>query len=206
MNRPITLPLIAVVTGLLSLSSCTIKLGENAAILAPAQNPAPVPAQIAPPTAQAAAAPIAQLPEATPANQPAPATNNFNAEIFDPPSNCRSGPTSRSAVVKSLQRGDVLVDRNNFQLDASGASWFREMYLNCWLHESQIQFKGTSRSDSTLETVQTIAMTETVVPASSGYVAGTCKQLKAKGLGRFSPGDANYTSARDRDSDGIACE
>jgi micrococcal nuclease len=42
----------------------------------------------------------------------------------------------------------------------------------------------------------------------SGYIAGSCKSLKAQGLGPFykSRGDANYTTARDRDGDGIACE
>lgn len=39
------------------------------------------------------------------------------------------------------------------------------------------------------------------------YVDGTCKMLKASGVGsNFRPGDANYTSARDRDNDGVACE
>ena len=38
------------------------------------------------------------------------------------------------------------------------------------------------------------------------YIDGTCKDLKAPGLGPFYPGDANYTSKRDRDSDGVACE
>jgi hypothetical protein len=134
MNKPIRLPLIALVFGVLSLSGCTIRLGENAAVITPAQkNPAPVPVQAAPP--------IVLVREAAPANQPAPVVSNFNAKIFDPPSNCRSGPTSSSAGVKSLQRGDVLVDRGNFQLDVAGAEWFRETHLNCWLHESQIQFK-----------------------------------------------------------------
>ena len=41
---------------------------------------------------------------------------------------------------------------------------------------------------------------------TSGYVAGTCKQLRAMGLSDFRPGDPNYTSKRDRDHDGIACE
>jgi len=45
------------------------------------------------------------------------------------------------------------------------------------------------------------------VEAQGGYVSGTCKALKASGVGSdFRPGDANYTSARDRDNDGVACE
>ena len=46
-----------------------------------------------------------------------------------------------------------------------------------------------------------------LVEAQGGYVSGTCKALKASGVGSdFRPGDANYTSARDRDNDGVACE
>lgn len=41
----------------------------------------------------------------------------------------------------------------------------------------------------------------------SNYIDGTCKELKASGAdSNFRPGDANYTSARDRDNDDIACE
>ena len=41
---------------------------------------------------------------------------------------------------------------------------------------------------------------------TSGYVTGTCKELRAMGLSDFRPGDPNYTLKRDRDNDGIACE
>ena len=37
-------------------------------------------------------------------------------------------------------------------------------------------------------------------------VYGTCKDYNAAGYGNFVPGDPEYTSRRDRDSDGIACE
>ena len=45
-------------------------------------------------------------------------------------------------------------------------------------------------------------------PVNTGiaYIAGTCPDLKAQGLGPFYQGEANYTSKRDRDNDGIACE
>lgn len=43
--------------------------------------------------------------------------------------------------------------------------------------------------------------------STGSYASGTCKELKASGVGsNFTPGDANYTSSRDRDNDGIACE
>lgn len=48
--------------------------------------------------------------------------------------------------------------------------------------------------------------TTTSAPDTSGFVAGTCKELRAQGLSDFSPGDPNYTESRDRDNDGVACE
>lgn len=44
------------------------------------------------------------------------------------------------------------------------------------------------------------------VDTGSEFVAGSCQTLKEKGLGPFYRSDVNYTSTRDRDSDGIACE
>lgn len=45
------------------------------------------------------------------------------------------------------------------------------------------------------------------MPAQGSYTSGTCKDLRAMGVGsNFTPGDANYTSSRDRDNDGVACE
>ncbi len=46
-----------------------------------------------------------------------------------------------------------------------------------------------------------------IVDAPGSYVSGTCKELKASGVGsNFTLGDANYTPERDRDDDGVACE
>jgi endonuclease YncB( thermonuclease family) len=39
-----------------------------------------------------------------------------------------------------------------------------------------------------------------------GFIKGSCASLKKLGLGNFERGDPNYTKARDRDEDGIACE
>jgi hypothetical protein len=68
-------------------------------------------------------------------------SSRFNAEIFDPPSNCRIGPGSDSDVKQVFQKGDVLVDRNNPATDRKGEAWYRESDLGCWLHHSQIRFK-----------------------------------------------------------------
>ena len=134
-------------------------------------------------------------------NQPASNSSGFNAQITDPPSNCRSGPGKDNSVVQELQKGDVLVDQQRSQSDSAGGSWYREEYLNCWIHASQLQFK-------TGQSVEAEPTPSPVANDQGGYIAGTCKQLKAQGLGPFyqSQNDPNYTAARDRDQDGIACD
>ena len=66
--------------------------------------------------------------------------SKFNAEIIDPPSNCRSNPGSGNPVQQVLQRGDILVNRSNPGY-AGGGTWYQEQYLGCWIHESQMRFK-----------------------------------------------------------------
>jgi hypothetical protein len=66
---------------------------------------------------------------------------DFNAEIIDPPSNCRSGVGMDSPVQQKLQKGDFLVNRDAPQTDGKGGTWYREQYLGCWIHESQLRFK-----------------------------------------------------------------
>lgn len=44
------------------------------------------------------------------------------------------------------------------------------------------------------------------IPITGGFIKGSCASLNELGLGNFERGDPNYTEARDRDDDGIACE
>ena len=67
--------------------------------------------------------------------------SRFNAEIVDPPTNCRSNPGSGNSVQQVLQRGDILVDRSNPRSGSGGSTWYQEKYLGCWIHESQLRFK-----------------------------------------------------------------
>jgi hypothetical protein len=67
--------------------------------------------------------------------------NNFNAEIADPPSNCRIKPGATNAIQKVLQQGDVMVDRANPATDGNGKLWYHEQHQNCWIHQSQLRFK-----------------------------------------------------------------
>jgi hypothetical protein len=91
------------------------------------------------------ASPVIPEPSPIPASTPVPRqqadSSGFNAEIVDPPSNCRTGPGSENSVKQVLARGDVLVDRENPMPDHKGEAWYRESYLGCWLHHSQIRLK-----------------------------------------------------------------
>ncbi len=126
------------------------------AVVSPIASPTvPIaPSAVTAPVAVAPVAPVVIAPFAAPApaptSSPSVATdppknpqvsNGFNAEIMDPPSNCRSNPSSNASIQKVLQLGDVLVDRSNVGKDSKGEIWYREQYLGCWIHNSQLQFK-----------------------------------------------------------------
>lgn len=70
----------------------------------------------------------------------------------------------------------------------------------------------TTTAKQQVEEQQAAAQTtETIVPIvenqGGGYVGSTCTDRAASGVGSdFRSGDANYTSARDRDGGGVACE
>jgi hypothetical protein len=76
---------------------------------------------------------------------------NFQwAKVFDPPSNCRSG-AGRDFPVQTTYTGvsDVQVDVANPQ--ENSGNWYRESRVNCWIHESQIQFEEPSISKEQVE-------------------------------------------------------
>jgi hypothetical protein len=73
--------------------------------------------------------------------KPGSPPSGFNAEIFDSPTNCRSGSGKANSVVKVFSNGPILVDQKNPQADTQGSLWFKELYQNCWVHESQLKFK-----------------------------------------------------------------
>ena len=65
----------------------------------------------------------------------------FNAEIIDPPTNCRANPGSGNSIQKVLQRGDVRVNLVSPRYDDKGGEWYQEQSLGCWIHQSQMKFK-----------------------------------------------------------------
>ena len=77
-------------------------------------------------------------------------------------------------------------------------------------NESEVSTDSLSETEPSVESVDNPAPESYLEPAPAsgraGFIAGTCKRLKAQGLGPFYEGDINYTPQRDRDNDGIACE
>jgi micrococcal nuclease len=71
---------------------------------------------------------------------------------------------------------------------------------------------NASKSSSSTKTVSkssksTPPSTPTPKPISGEFIAGSCKFLKDNyRIGNFVTGDPNYTTSRDRNGDGIACE
>lgn len=56
------------------------------------------------------------------------------------------------------------------------------------------------------EKTSEVSQQQTTNQQQTGYISGTCADLRAKGLSNFPVGDPNYTAKRDRDGDGIACD
>lgn len=65
------------------------------------------------------------------------ASADFNAEVFDPPSNCRAQPKN-GKVIKVFDRGLIKVDPSRHLPGAE--SWFFETYQNCWIDQSQFRW------------------------------------------------------------------
>ncbi|MBD1848478.1 hypothetical protein [Leptolyngbya sp. FACHB-711] len=65
------------------------------------------------------------------------ASANFNAEVFDPPSNCRAQPET-GRVVKVFAKGIIKVNPDRHLPGAE--DWYYETYQNCWIHQSQFRW------------------------------------------------------------------
>ena len=77
----------------------------------------------------------------------------------------------------------------------------------CQNSKEQLQ-QNLNQVQSNLNTCQNKVNSSTNFSSRSGqgYISGTCSDLRRLGLSNFRPGDPNYTSSRDRDGDGVACE
>ena len=127
------------------------------------------------------------------------------------------------SVAEVLKNG---INLNQFMLLEGQAVVYRRYLSNCPDRNSYIEAEKLAKerklgfwNDSTFITPQNwrrgerprrSSSTRTTSNPNSNdngrYIAGSCKYLKSLGLSRFTPGDPNYTSRRDRDNDGVACE
>lgn len=77
---------------------------------------------------------------------------------------------------------------------------------NIWSDSDFIMPWEWRRGKRNVEKVEPSYTPPSNVINNNGYISGSCKTLKAKGLSQFRKGDPNYTSKRDRDNDGVGCE
>ena len=154
-------------------------------------------------------------PVATPSPSPSP--------VVTPSPKPVTSPTSTSSVSESTPEPQVdatpvdkeasgYVDGTCKDLRSMGLSDFRPGDPNYSTSRDRDNDgiaceSGASTTSKTKVEAATLKVEATpAAKETSGYVAGTCKQLRSMGLSDFRPGDPNYTSSRDRDHDGIACE
>lgn len=115
------------------------------------------------------------------------------------------------------------VNVNQFLLKKGQAVVYRKYLSNCPDNDGYITAEKLAKdkkigfwNDSTFITpedwrrgerpVVSKQVSQPISNSGRGYVAGSCKYLRSSGMSRFRPGDPNYTSRRDRDNDGVACE
>jgi micrococcal nuclease len=114
----------------------------------------------------------------------------------------------KSLNLSMVQSGHAVVYHQ--YLNACGGT--KQQYLNAEANAKQQKLAFWSQTCLILPWDFRAGKTSCGTPAPKtniGYVPGTCKALKAQGImGPFyrDQGDPNYTLARDRDRDGIACE
>ena len=94
-------------------------------------------------------------------------------------------------------------DRNSY-IEAEKLA--KERKLGFWNDSTFITPENWRRGERPRRSSPTRTTSNPISNSSGGYVAGSCKYLRSLGLSKFTPGDPNYTSRRDRDNDGVACE
>lgn len=115
---------------------------------------------------------------------------------------------SKSINLSMVQSGHAVV----YHQYLNACAGTKQQYLNAEANAKQNKLAFWSQACLTLPWDFRAGKTTCATPVPKtriGYVPGTCKALKAQGIrGPFyqNQGDPNYTPARDRDRDGIACE
>lgn len=111
-----------------------------------------------------------------------------------------------------LKKGQAIVYHKYLSNCPNGNSYIeaekaaKEQRIGFWNDSTFITPEDWRRGVRPTVFKPTTTVSERASNSATGYIAGSCKYLKSLGLSRFTPGDANYTSRRDGDNDGIACE
>jgi hypothetical protein len=112
--------------------------------------------------------------------------------------------------------GDIPIGSNDYQLAQAKMAEYERNYDSAIMQRDKAESAEAEVIAQQQAAEEVIAQQQaeelaqaalSVVETEGGYVSGTCKDLRARGIGgNFTPGDANYTPERDRDDDGVACE
>ncbi|MGF1591447.1 MAG: thermonuclease family protein [Pleurocapsa sp.] len=111
-----------------------------------------------------------------------------------------------------LKKGQAIVYHKYLSNCPDGNSYIeaeklaKNKKMGFWNDSTFITPEDWRRGERPVVSSPTTTVSNPTSNSSGGYVAGSCKYLKSLGLSRFTPGDPNYTSPRDRDNDGVACE
>jgi micrococcal nuclease len=111
-----------------------------------------------------------------------------------------------------LKKGHAIVYHKYLSNCPDGNSYIeaeklaKDQRLGFWNDSTFITPEDWRRGERPVVSSPTRTVNNPTSNNNGGYVAGSCSYLKSLGLSRFTPGDANYTSSRDKDNDGVACE
>lgn len=111
-----------------------------------------------------------------------------------------------------LKKGQAIVYHKYLSNCPDGNSYIeaeklaKDQRLGFWNDSTFINPEDWRRGEKPVVSSPTRTINNPTSNSSQGYVDGSCKYLNSLGLSGFTPGDPNYTSSRDRDNDGVACE
>lgn len=193
----------SVLSGILLLSVLTSEAGQ------------PTTATALPPTVEAPEAPT----QAEPASSPAYENAIAQATAATAELTAAESSGDWSSVADGWQRaiaslGDIPISSDDYSQAQVKLAEYEHNYDYAIAQKTAIEAaaaEGIAQRQAEEQLIaQPVEKPETalsVVETQGSYVSGTCKALKASGVGsNFTPGDANYTPERDRDDDGVACE
>ncbi len=124
---------------------------------------------------------------------PKPVNNNINN------SSVVVSSVSKSSLTITKLSSSSVITNNSAKIETSKSP---ESKVNTTNQNVSSDKKTSSMSTQT----QSNNQTKSDQPKPKGFIEGSCEELKTKGIVNIKRGDANYTEARDRNNDGVACE